>query len=38
MIKLKYFWREEKLFLGQEKRDWSDFLWENKISELAMFM
>ena len=36
-VKLKYFSWEEKLFLGQEKREyidnWRDFLWENKISE-----
>ena len=24
------------MFLGQEKRDWTYFLWENKISELPI--
>ena len=38
-IKLKSFSWEEKLFLGQEKREykdnWTD-LWENKIGELCI--
>ena len=36
-IKLMCFYWEEKFFLAQEKREyidhWTDFLWENKISE-----
>ena len=32
--------KKEKLFLGQEKREildsWTDFLWENEISELCI--
>ena len=39
-IKLKFFCWEEKLFLGQEKREyidsWTNFLWENRISELCI--
>ena len=35
-IKLKCFGWEEKMSLEQEERDWPDFLWENKISELPI--
>ena len=38
-IKLKCFSWEEKLLLGQEKREYKDNwpdLWENKIGELCM--
>ena len=39
-IKLKFFCWEEKLFLGQEKGEyidsWTNFLWENRISELCI--